>query len=78
MADLQQEYHHLTEADRHLFEGRRRLADLSVQIAAMTSHGQDTKLAEDLRKVFEETLVQWEAHRLIILDVIARGERSGR
>ncbi|KLK90858.1 hypothetical protein AA309_23350 [Microvirga vignae] len=78
MADLAQEYAHLILADRHLAEGRQRVADLVADIERLSRQGHDTTLAENLLTTFEQTLVQWEDHRVVILDAIARRERSAR
>jgi hypothetical protein len=77
MADLTQEHQHLILADRHLTEGRQRVAELIADINRQTRQGHDTTLAENLLTTFEQTLVQWEEHRVVILDAIARRERSG-
>ena len=78
MTDLEREHAHLILADRHLGEGRKRVSDLIAGIDRMTRDGLDTTLAENLLTTFEQTLVQWKEHRLIILDAIARQEKTAR
>ena len=42
----------------------------------MTEQGYDTALARDLLRLLEETLLTWQDHRQLILDAIARHERT--
>jgi len=77
MTDLQQERDELIQADRHLAEGERRIAEQIQLIEWMTRHGYDTIVAKDLLRLLEETLTIWKQHRQLILDAIARYECSG-
>ncbi|EIM25941.1 hypothetical protein [Microvirga lotononidis] len=76
MTNLQQERDELVQADRHLAEGERRIGEQIDLIQWMTKHGYDTVVAKDLLRLLEETLTIWKEHRQLILDAIARHERS--
>ncbi|WP_262273638.1 hypothetical protein [Microvirga yunnanensis] len=67
MTNLQQEREHLVLADRHIVEGRRRVADQTKLVETMARNGQDTVMAARLLRTFEETLEAWLAHRRNIL-----------
>lgn len=74
MSDLQREREHLAQADRHIVEGEACVAEQMALIERMTEQGQDTALAEEFLKNLEQTLKQFQAHRQIIVDEIARLE----
>ena len=74
--DLGREYEHLAKADRHIAEGDQRVSAQICLIERMTERGHDTALARDLLRLLEETLMQWQAHRQLILDTLARGTSS--
>jgi len=76
IADLQREREDLLLADRHLAAGERRIAGQRALIQRMTEHGYNTTTARDLLRLLEETMVLWQDHRRLILDVIARRERA--
>ena len=70
MTNLQQERDHLALADRHIIEGRRRVANQTKLVETMARSGQDTVMAATLLRTFEETLEAWHAHRRNILQAI--------
>ena len=70
MTNLQQERDHLALADRHIIEGRRRVANQTKLVETMARSGQDTVMAARLPRTFEETLEAWHAHRRNILQAI--------
>ncbi|KLK90490.1 hypothetical protein AA309_25430 [Microvirga vignae] len=76
MTDLQQERDDLIQADRHLAQGERRIADQIALIQWMTMKGYNTAVATDLLRLLEQTLALWQEHRQLILETIARHERS--
>ena len=76
MTHLQQEREGLVRADRHLAEGERRIAEQTALIQQMTKQGYDTAVARDLLRLMEETMTIWRGHREIIVDTLARYERS--
>ncbi|WP_262031495.1 hypothetical protein [Microvirga sp. Mcv34] len=73
MVNIQQEREYLILADRHLAEGKRRIAEQIVLIQNLTRCGHDTTEAKKLLQNFEDTLEIWHTHRGLILDAIARG-----
>jgi translation initiation factor 2B subunit (eIF-2B alpha/beta/delta family) len=73
MPDLQQEREHLAQADQHIVDGEKRVAEQMALIKRMTEQGQDTSLTQDFLQNLEQTLEQWHAHRQLILDRIAQG-----
>jgi|SRR5215211_8883162 hypothetical protein len=73
MPDMQQEFEHLAQADRHLLEGERRIADQIILIEELTAKGHDTTGAEELLRNFEQTRETWRVHRELILDTLGRG-----
>ncbi|WP_114945418.1 hypothetical protein [Microvirga calopogonii] len=76
MTNLQQERDELIQADRHLAEGERRIAEQIDLIQWMNKHGYDTIVAQDLLRLLEETLTIWKEHRQLIMTAIARHELS--
>ena len=76
MSDLQQELEHLALADQHLSEGVRCVAEQITRIQRMKEQGYDTTVALMMLKAKEQTLVEWQEHRLHIRNAIARMERS--
>ena len=73
---LQREREDLIAADRHLAAGEQRIAEQLALIQRMTREGYDTAIARDLLRLLEETMVTWQEHRQLILDAIARHERT--
>ena len=78
MPDLQQEREHLAEADRHIAEGRRRVADQVALIARLAQDGHDTTQARRLLLTLEASLEGRHEHRQIILCNIARLDPPAR
>ncbi|MFC4171586.1 hypothetical protein ACFOYU_05885 [Microvirga sp. GCM10011540] len=72
MPDTQQEREHLAQADQHIAEGERRVAEQIALIERMIEQGQDTTLAKDFLRTLEQVLPQWHAHRRLILGRIAQ------
>ncbi|PVE24121.1 hypothetical protein DC522_12590 [Microvirga sp. KLBC 81] len=76
MNDLQREREDLILADRHLAAGEQRISGQIALIRRMTEQGCDTTTARELLRLLEETMVLWQDHRQLILEAIARHERS--
>jgi len=68
--DRAMELQHLALADRHLREGRVRIADQVAMVEALRERKADTRLAEALLDLFRSTLVQWEIHRAMIAEAL--------
>ncbi|GJE03342.1 hypothetical protein [Methylobacterium isbiliense] len=76
MPNIDREREHLAKADRDIAEGAQRINELVVRIQAGTAAGHDTTEAKRLLELMRETLEQWQVHRELILDAIARHERG--
>jgi len=76
MPSARKEREDLAQADQHIAEGEKRLAEQQRLIEQMAENGQETAEAEKLARNFEETLEQFYVHRQLILDEIARQEGS--
>ncbi|MFC1458461.1 hypothetical protein ACETIH_17500 [Microvirga arabica] len=75
-ADLDQERHHLIQADRHLTEGEQRITAQLVLIERLGHQGSDTTRAEELLRLLEDTMALWQDHRQLILEAITRYEQA--
>jgi hypothetical protein len=71
---------HLAEADRHIMQGRARVAAQKVRIAKMQERGYDTSLSEDFLRTLVTTLKHLVSHRELILQALRdpRGEQGYR
>jgi hypothetical protein len=66
----------LEMAERHVDEGRQRIAEQHERIAQLRRDGHSTALAEDFLKSMIELLAQMEAHRDEIAAAVAAQPRS--
>lgn len=74
MPDLQTEREHLSDADRDIAGGERRITDQLLLIERLRQGGHDTGDAERLLLTLRQTLEAWHGHRETILNEIARLE----
>ena len=56
----------LLEAERDIEAGRRRLRDQERLLLALQAAGHDSRQAERLVQLLQQTLVEWERHRVLI------------
>ena len=56
----------LIKADRDLEEGSRRLLQQQQLLAELQADGHDTKQAARLVLLLQQTLIEWERHRVLI------------
>ena len=64
----------LAQADHHIAEGERRLAQQITLVEWMAKNRKDTEEATKLLWNYMQTLEQFRRHRQLILDEIARQE----
>jgi hypothetical protein len=69
---LEMEHCHLEQANRHIAEGRVRIAAQRARVALMERGGRDTGLSRDLLRHFERALEHMLEHREVILREIDR------
>ena len=69
-AELAFERIQLEKADVDLEQGRKRYLNQQDLVAELQFRGQDTRQAERLVELLEQTLLQWEFHRNLILQRI--------
>ena len=69
---LEMERRHLELANRHIAEGRDRIAVQRARVTLMERGGHDTGLARDLLRHFERALEHMIEHRELILREIDR------
>jgi hypothetical protein len=75
MADLAMEKGHLAQADRHVIEGERRIAQQTELVEHIRQKGAyGAAEAERLLQTLRETLETWRSHRENIVEAIARLE----
>ena len=74
MAEVLDEHAELAKADADIAAGERRVAEQIELIEWLAKHHHDTAMAEQLLRVFEQTLDAWREHRQLILGAIARQE----
>jgi len=65
-AQLDAEQRLLAKADYDIEEGWRRLRDQEDRVRELTADGHDTREAERLFELLQQTLVEWERHRILI------------
>lgn len=71
-AELLAEKGQLVWADRDIARGEQRIREQQARVAKLRKRsGGNEQGAEHLLQVFEETLAQWQAHRVLILERIA-------
>ncbi len=56
----------LIKADRDIEEGWRRLRNQEQLLSELQAGGYDSKQAERLVQLLQQTLVEWECHRVLI------------
>lgn len=56
----------LIKADRDIEEGRRRLRNQEQLLADLQAGGHDSRQAERLVQLMQQTLIEWERHRVLI------------
>jgi hypothetical protein len=66
----------LLKAERDIEEGSRRLRNQQQLLSDLHASGHDSKQAERLVRLMQETLVEWERHRVLIEDRVAYLERQ--
>jgi hypothetical protein len=66
----------LLKAERDIEEGSRRLRNQQQLLADLQASGHDSKQAERLVRLMQETLLEWERHRVLIVDRVAYLERQ--
>jgi hypothetical protein len=57
----------LVKADRDIEEGWQRIRDQEDRVRELMAGGQDTRQAERLVDLLKQTLVEWERHRILIV-----------
>jgi hypothetical protein len=72
--DLEQERNELVRANRDIAEGERRITEQQDLLTRMHNAGHDTRQGERLLTTLQATLLEWQAHRELILQAIARLE----
>lgn len=75
MPNLATERAHLRLAERHIVEGKERIARQADLVAELQARQQDASEAEALLQNFHETLEIWKAHRDQIRRAISGIER---
>jgi hypothetical protein len=68
----QRERAHLAEADRHLTNGKRRVARQQRLVAELKADGHSTAKAQQLLRTMQESLAQYEIHRQAIVDKLTK------
>jgi hypothetical protein len=76
MPHVGKEREDLAKAERHIIEGELRVTEQICLIDDMARRGENTKTAEALLGTMKEMLNEWQAHRRLILQEIARIEGS--
>lgn len=66
----------LIKAETDIEEGWRRLRNQRDLLRELEAGGHDTKYAERLVQLMEATLIEWERHRVLIVDRIAYLQRA--
>jgi len=69
-AELAFERIQLEKADVDIEQGRKRYLNQQDLVTELQFRGQDTRQAEHLVELLEQTLLQWEFHRNLILQRI--------
>jgi K+-transporting ATPase c subunit len=67
MTSSEQELNDLALADRHILEAQTRIDEQQLRVAALRQSGSGLDQAVDLLATMEQTLEQFRAHRLIIV-----------
>ena len=70
------EAEHLVMADRHIAEGEQRVSNQALLVERLCARGYDTVQADNLLRIFEMTLTEWRAHRVLIVQRIEQIDAS--
>lgn len=65
----------LIKADKDIEEGRKRLRNQQQLLSDLQAAGHDSKQAERLVDLMQQTLLEWERHRVLIEERITYLER---
>jgi hypothetical protein len=65
----------LLKAERDIEDGRKRLRTQQQLLAGLQAAGHDSRLAERLVELLQQTLVEWERHRVLIEERVSYLER---
>ena len=66
----------LVKADSDLEQGWRRLRNQELLLSELHAAGHDSRQAERLVQLLQQTLVQWERHRALIVERVNYLERQ--
>jgi hypothetical protein len=70
-AQLDAEQRLLVKADKDIDEGWQRIRSQEDRVRELLAGGHDTRQAERLVELLKETLVEWERHRVLIVQRVA-------
>lgn len=65
----------LLKAERDIEDGRKRLSSQQHLLADLQAAGHDSKQAERLVQLLQQTLIEWERHRALIEERVSYLER---
>ncbi|MBB4262004.1 MULTISPECIES: hypothetical protein [unclassified Bradyrhizobium] len=66
-AQLDAEQRLLVKADKDIEEGWQRIRDQENRVRELMADGHDTRQAERLVDLLKQTLIEWERHRVLIV-----------
>ncbi|MBB4360016.1 hypothetical protein GGD65_001014 [Bradyrhizobium sp. CIR18] len=66
-AQLDAEQRLLVKADKDIEEGWQRIRDQEDRVRELMADGHDTRQAERLVGLLKQTLIEWERHRVLIV-----------
>lgn len=75
-AELQFEKSQLDRTEAEIKLGRNRLQNQQELLVGLRARGSDTRQAERLADLLDQTLLQWELHRALIAERISYLEQS--
>jgi hypothetical protein len=75
IAELNAEKALLVKAEKDIEEGWRRFRNQQDLLMGLRAAGHETRQAEHLLELFEQSLVEWERHRVLIEERVAYLER---
>jgi hypothetical protein len=73
---LRVEKAHLIKADKDIDEGRKRLRNQQQLLSDLQAAGHDSSQAERLVDLLQQTLLEWERHRVLIEERVTYLERQ--
>lgn len=68
--DREAEVRRLNEADGHIADGERRITEQLLVVGKLRADGRDTREAERLLRMMEESLSAFQQHRQLTVDMI--------